>query len=191
MSKLRIGIFALQGDFDLHAQKLRDIGFTPSFVRLPEDLQGLDGLVIPGGESGAYLKLIKPIKMDHAIRSFAQTKGLFTTCAGTITIARKVTNPEQNSLNLLDIFVERNAYGRQLDSIDTVSKSKSNKLPDSIPMTFIRAPKITYVGESITVLATYNEDPVLVRDKKIVACTFHPELAEGTSIYEYWLQLLA
>jgi 5'-phosphate synthase pdxT subunit len=191
MSGLKIGIFALQGDFDLHASKLIELGIEPSFVRMPHELNELDGLIIPGGESGAYLRLMKPINMDIAIKSFAQSKGLLTTCAGTITIAKQVTNPIQDSLNLIDIDIQRNAYGRQRDSVDTTGHSEVAEFPDPLAMTFIRAPKITRMGNDIIVLATYRGDPVLVQANKIIACTYHPELSTGLEVYEYWLKLLA
>lgn len=191
MSQLAIGIFALQGDVDLHTASLRKLGIEPVHVRMPNDLDGLDGLIIPGGESTTYLKLIEPVGLDKAIIEFANSgHRIFATCAGTIMIACEVRQPSQRSLNLIDIVVERNAYGRQLDSSDAIGEAIEPLGNGPLHMTFIRAPRIVGVGENVKILATYNSDPVLVQQNHIVACTFHPELSDAIGIYKYWLKNL-
>ena len=185
--KIRIGILALQGDASLHIEVLQELQVTSAIVKTPNDLKGLDGLIMPGGESTALLKLMKPIGMLEAIKDFAeQGKQIFGTCAGAILLASKVTHPEQESLGLIDITIKRNGYGRQRDSQEAVGKGVK-PLPKDLPMTFIRAPRITAVSESMEVLATYQNDPVLVQSKNILAATFHPELTDDLSVYKYWL----
>ena len=157
-------------------------------VRMPEQLKDLGGLIIPGGESTALLKLAEPIGMLHAIKSFARGGGnVFGTCAGAIILAREVTNPAQASLQLIDISIERNSYGRQLDSSDVTGRSFLPSGPAALPLTFIRAPRISSVGKSVKVLAEYESDPVLVRQDNIMAATFHPELSGSLEVYKYWL----
>jgi 5'-phosphate synthase pdxT subunit len=176
MAQPKIGIFALQG----------------VFVRMPDQFSDLDGLIIPGGESTTYLKVMEPYGVDQAIIDFAHRGGsIFGTCAGTITIAREVTNPAQRSLNLMDIVVERNSYGRQLDSADAIGEALEPLGHGPLHMTFIRAPRITGVGEGVQVLATYKGDPVLVQQGKMLAGTFHPELSGAHEIYTYWFNLMS
>lgn len=187
MGQPKVGLFALQGDIELHTISLRKLGIEPVYVRMPHDLNGLDGLIIPGGESTTYLKLIEPIGLDQAIVEFVRSgHGIFGTCAGTIMIAREVTNPQQRSLNLIDIVVERNSYGRQLDSSDAIGEAFEPLGNGPLHMTFIRAPRIVGVGDGVQVLAKYQGDPVLVQHNNIIAGTFHPELSDGLDIYTYW-----
>lgn len=174
-----IGILALQGGFDLHVQALKKIGVEIRLIKKPEQLGGLSGLIIPGGESSVLLHLL-----SHQFRTAISVRikdglPLLATCAGLILIADKVENPFQESLGLLPISVYRNAYGRQLDSIILkdipLSGCKSTTLKEAV---FIRAPKITSVKDSVEVLAKRDTDPILVRYKNIVGATFHPELSE-------------
>jgi 5'-phosphate synthase pdxT subunit len=187
----KIGILALQGDVSLHVQTLKAFGIKPVLVKMPTQLHGLEGLIIPGGESTALLKLAEPIDMLSSITSFANSGGgIFGTCAGAILLASKVTNPTQPSLKLIDITVERNGYGRQIDSSETTGQAHSPLGNQKIPMTFIRAPRITETGRQIKILATYHDEPVLVRQANIMAATFHPELQADKTVYEYWLSQL-
>jgi pyridoxal 5'-phosphate synthase pdxT subunit len=191
MTNGSIGILALQGDVALHRESLQKLNVEPVLVTMPEHLQELTGLIIPGGESTTLLKLAKPIGILEAIKDFmAAGHNVYGTCAGAILIATKVTNPSQESLKLIDITVERNGYGRQLDSADTTGTLLPPLGKRSFPMVFIRAPKIISVGKAVTVLATYKGDPVLVQQGKVLAGTFHPELNENLDIYKYWLKCL-
>jgi 5'-phosphate synthase pdxT subunit len=186
--QLAVGILALQGDVALHVKCLEELGLSPVLVRMPEQLKDLDGLIIPGGESTALLKLAEPIGMLEAIKNFARGGGnIFGTCAGAIILAREVTNPSQASLQLIDITIERNAYGRQLDSSDVTGRSFLPGGPASLPLTFIRAPRISSVGKKVKVLVEYKGDPVLARQDNILAATFHPELSGSLEVYKYWL----
>jgi len=186
-----VGILALQGDVSLHAECLRQLGLEPLLVKLPPQLKTLDGLIIPGGESTALLKLMEPIGMAAAIKDFSDGGGnIFGTCAGAIILARSVTNPAQASLQLIDITVERNAYGRQLDSSNVNGRSFLPGGPPALPLTFIRAPRISSIGGNVEVLAEYGGDPILVRQANILAATFHPELSGSLEVYKYWLDSL-
>lgn len=183
----KIGILALQGDSSLHAKALRIIGVEAHFIKTPQQLTDIDGLIIPGGESTTLLKLAEPIGMLSAIKKYAENGGsIFGTCAGAILLAAKVIHPAQTSLGLIDIAVTRNGYGRQVDSIETYGHAKK-PLKISLPMTFIRAPRISSTGKKVATLATHDSDPVLVRQGKFMAATFHPELTDDSSVYEYWL----
>lgn len=183
-----IGVLALQGDTALHMAALRKLGADPVAVRGPETLNDLDGLVVPGGESTALLKLCEPIGMLTAIKAFAETgKPILGTCAGAILMADKVTHPAQPSLSLIDVTIRRNGFGRQIDSMETYGQACPPLGTSRVPLTFIRAPRITAVGPKAEVLATYKSEPVLVRQKNVMAATFHPELAADMTIYEYWL----
>lgn len=175
----------------MHAQALLNLGIEATLVKMPAQLEQLDGLIIPGGESTALLKLAEPIGMLPAITKFAQNGGgLFGTCAGAILLASNVTNPAQTSLGLIDITIERNGYGRQIDSQQTTGQGHAPFSTSELPMTFIRAPRITATGNAVKILATYHGEPVLVQQANILAATFHPEMQEDTSVYEYWLAAL-
>jgi 5'-phosphate synthase pdxT subunit len=185
----RIGILALQGDVSLHVQALQALGVQAVLVKMPAQLKKLDGLVIPGGESTALLKLAEPVGMLAAITAFARSGGaIFGTCAGAILLAEKVTNPAQSSLGLVNITVQRNGYGRQIDSLETTGQGHLPLSSSRIPMTFIRAPRITATGKKVKILATYQNEPVLVQADKIMAATFHPELQADKTVYRYWLK---
>jgi 5'-phosphate synthase pdxT subunit len=183
---MTIGVLALQGDFDAHRKRLEELGAEVVLVKKSEQLNDIAGLVIPGGESSTFLKLLG--KEGFAkLKEFVLAKPTFGTCAGAILLARDVENPKQVGLGALDITVRRNAYGRQVDS----SIREGKFLSDPIEMVFIRAPKIERVGEGIEVIGTQGEDPVLVRQGKTLAATFHPELSEDTRIHQYFLTLVA
>jgi 5'-phosphate synthase pdxT subunit len=187
----KVGILALQGDVELHAQALAGLGFQARIVKKTIELIDLDGLVIPGGESTALLRLAESIGMLSAIVNFAKSGGsIFGTCAGAIILAHHVSNPHQQSLRLIDIAIERNGYGRQINSQETFGQAFLPLGTDKIPTVFIRAPRITKTGKSVTILATYKNEPVLVQQAKIMAATFHPELQSNSTVYEYWLKQL-
>jgi 5'-phosphate synthase pdxT subunit len=184
---MRIGVLALQGDFARHRAALERIGAQVREVRVPQDLDGLGGLVIPGGESTTMLKLMERTGLEEAIRAFyARGGALFGTCAGLILLARAVTGPEQRSLGLLDAVVERNAYGRQIDSFETDLPWSEDD--GAIRGVFIRAPRIREVGPGVRVLAERDGEPVLVRNGRVLAATFHPELTDDTRLHRYFLE---
>jgi pyridoxal 5'-phosphate synthase pdxT subunit len=183
--KKRIGVLALQGDFEAHEKALLRAGATAVPVREAAQLNGLDGLVIPGGESTTMLKLIEAENLLDPLREFGRRKPIFGTCAGAILLAAEVMNPAQASLGLIDIGVERNAYGRQLDS--RIARLKPEGVEGELEAVFIRAPIIRRVGEGAKVLARYHGDPVLVEQGKHMVATFHPELTEDSRVHRLFL----
>ena len=184
---MTIGVLALQGDFDAHRRRLEELGATVVLVRQAEDFDHIDGLVIPGGESTTFLKLM-PLPLLKRLRDYVHTKPTFGTCAGAIMLAKHVTNPDQPGLNALDITVERNAYGRQIDSTILEAATKLGDAP--LEMVFIRAPRIARVGDGVEVLAKRDDDPVLVRKGSVMAATFHPELSDDTRVHAEFLKLV-
>jgi len=182
---MTIGVLALQGDFDAHRRRLEALGAIVVLVKKPEQLDQIDGLVIPGGESSTFLKLLGAEGFEK-LRQFVRLKPTFGTCAGAILLAREVENPKQAGLGALDISIRRNAYGRQLDS--SIREGRLGTSP--IEMVFIRAPKIERVGPEVEVLATEGNDPVAVRQGKTMAATFHPELSEDTRVHQAFLNLV-
>ena len=182
-----IGVLALQGDFDAHRRRLEELGATVTLVRKAEDFDHIDGLVIPGGESTTFLKLL-PKPVFDKLRDFVHTKPTFGTCAGAIMLAKHVTNPDQPGLNALDITVERNAYGRQIDS--TILEAPTKLGGEPLEMVFIRAPRIQQVGEGVEVLAERDGYPVLVRKGSVMAATFHPELSDDPRVHAEFLRLV-
>jgi 5'-phosphate synthase pdxT subunit len=181
-----VGVLALQGDYALHAAALRTLGREVREVRTSRDLEGLRGLILPGGESTAMLKLMEKTDMEEALRRFAGGGGaLFGTCAGIILLAREVTGPAQRSLGVLDIAVNRNGYGRQVDSFETELAWTEDAQP--VRGVFIRAPRITRVGDGVRVLSRQEEEPVLVRRERILATTFHPELTDDVRLHRYFV----
>jgi len=182
---MKIGVLALQGDFDAHRRRLEELGAEVVLVKKPEQLDGIDGLVIPGGESGTFLKLLGEDGFEK-LKQFVLAKPTFGTCAGAILLAKEVENPAQAGLGALDIGIRRNAYGRQIDS--SIRQGKLGSTP--IEMVFIRAPKIERVGPSVEVIATEGNDPVAVRQGKTMAATFHPELSEDTRVHQTFLELV-
>jgi len=166
-----IGVLSLQGAFAAHERLLRELGAEPREVRVPADLEGLKGLVLPGGESSVHLRLLEESGLDGAIARFEGS--ILGTCAGLILLAKRVANPEQRSLGLLDVDVERNGYGRQRDSFE-----------DEEGRVFIRAPRITRVGSGVEVLASREGEPIAVRAGRILGATYHPELGRDRSLHE-------
>jgi pyridoxal 5'-phosphate synthase pdxT subunit len=183
---MKIGVLALQGDFDAHRRRLEELGAEVVLVKKPEQLDKIDGLVIPGGESGTFLKLLGEAGFEK-LKQFARAKPTFGTCAGAILLAREVDNPKQAGLGVLDIGIRRNAYGRQLDS----SIREGRVAGSPIEMVFIRAPKIERIGPGVEVIATQGKDPVAVRQGKAMAATFHPELSEDTRVHRAFLDLVS
>jgi 5'-phosphate synthase pdxT subunit len=181
----RIGVLAIQGDYAAHAQALAESGADPVEVRKPEELAALDGLVLPGGESTTMLKFLERRGFLDALQSFASAHPVFGTCAGAILLAREVSNPAQRSMGILDAVVERNAYGRQIDS--TILTAQTTLPGGPLEMVFIRAPRIVQTGPAVEVLALRDEFPVLVRQGKIMAATFHPELSQDRRVHRLFV----
>lgn len=197
---MSIGVLALQGDFDAHRRRLEELGAQVVLVKKPEQLDQIDGLVIPGGESGTFLKLLGDAGFER-LKQFVNTKPTFGTCAGAILLASEVENPPQAGLGALNIRIRRNAYGRQIDSSIREGKFLSdlnrhlNKpaAHDGSPleMVFIRAPRIVHLGQGVEVLATEGSDPVVVRQGRAMAATFHPELSDDPRIHQAFLDLVS
>ena len=183
-----VGILAVQGDFEMHAKMLERIGEPWKLVKHAAELHEVSGLIIPGGESTTMLKFLENEGMAPAIQEFAaEGKPVFGTCAGAILLAREVSHPPQGRLALLDIAIERNAYGRQVDS--SVRMGDCSDLSDHpVEMVFIRAPIIRRVGESVRVLGRCDNLPVLVEQGNILAATFHPELTQDETVHAYFLK---
>ena len=179
---MKIGVLALQGDFEAHRKRLQELGAEVVLVRNPAQLDAIDGLIIPGGESSAFLKLLGEAGLEK-LKQFVRLKPTFGTCAGAILLAKEVENPHQAGLGAIDITVQRNAYGRQLDS--SIREGLFQGSPTE--MVFIRAPKISRVGPGVEVLATEGQDPVVVRQGNVMAATFHPELSTDGRIHAEFL----
>ena len=190
----KIGILALQGDFEAHGRTLARLGADPVFVRTAADLDTVDGLVIPGGESTTMLKLLRAEKLLEPLADFGRQRPIFGTCAGAILLAAGVSHPDQESLGLLDIDVERNAYGRQIDSrvahLTPEAEFAARTHPGDMEAVFIRAPVIRRVGPRARILARYRGDPVLVEQGPHLAATFHPELTADSRVHELFLSKL-
>ena len=196
-----IGVLALQGDFDAHRRRLEELGAEVVLVKKPAQLDHIDGLIIPGGESGTFLKILGEAGFEK-LKQFVKSKPTFGTCAGAILLALEVENPEQAGLGALNIRIRRNAYGRQIDSSIREGKFMAdlhhglNNKPSSaldqppLEMVFIRAPKIVHVGEGVEVMATLGNDPVAVLQGKAMAATFHPELSEDPRVHQAFLDLV-
>lgn len=183
----RIGVLALQGSFALHTATLERLGVRAVEVRKASELDGLDGLIIPGGESSTMLKFLVEEGLFEPLRNYCQGGGaLYGTCAGAILLARTVENPAQRSLALLDIEIQRNGYGRQLDSHLGAAPCPTLGEPD-LPLVMIRAPVISRAGPEVQVLAEWRGAPAFVREGRVVATTFHPELTGDTRIHAYFL----
>jgi pyridoxal 5'-phosphate synthase pdxT subunit len=179
-----IGVLALQGDFDAHRKAVERAGGLAAEVRTAGELDACDGLIVPGGESTTMLKLLELENLTEPLRQFAARRPVFGTCAGAILLAHSVTSPAQPSLNLIDIDVERNAYGRQIDS----RVARIDAQGRDLEAVFIRAPKILRVGPGGTILATYNGDPVWVEQGRHMVTTFHPELTPDSAVHRRFLE---
>ena len=190
---MKIGVLALQGDFDAHRRRLEELGAEVVLVKKPDQLDAIDGLVIPGGESGTFLKLLGDEGFEK-LKQFVHTKPTFGTCAGAILLATEVENPHQKGLGAINIRIRRNAYGRQIDSSiregNLHTPASANSAGSPLEMVFIRAPKIEHVGEGVEILATEGPDAVAVRQGRTMAATFHPELSSDTRIHQAFLDLV-
>ncbi len=186
-SPVKIGVLSLQGDFEAHRRRLEELGAKVVLVRKPEQLDEVDGLIIPGGESSTFLKLLGD-KGFQKLSDFVHTKPTFGTCAGAILLASHVENPRQTGLNVIDMTIRRNAYGRQIDS--SIIEAVTSLGEDPLEMVFIRAPRIEEIGDGVEVLAKRDGDPVLVRERNVMAATFHPELSEDKRVHAEFLKLV-
>lgn len=187
---MKIGILAVQGDFAAHGAMLRQLGAETVEVRTAADLVGLDGLILPGGESTTQLQFLHEEGLYDAIKKFVDAgQGVFGTCAGAILLAGEVLNPAQDSLGILDMTVLRNGYGRQLASDIFFGESKLADAP--MEMVFIRAPIIERIGKGVEVLAEYSGKPALVQQGRVLAATFHPELTSDPTVHRHFLRMLS
>ena len=193
---MKIGVLALQGDFDAHSRRLKELGAEVMLVKKPEQLDEIDGLIIPGGESGTFLNLLGDDGFEK-LKEFVRLKPTFGTCAGAILLASEVENPKQKGLGAIDIRIRRNAYGRQIDSSIREGRLLPGALNDDsgsspLEMVFIRAPRIEHVGAGVEVIATEGKDnaPVAVRQGRVMAATFHPELSDDTRVHQAFLDLI-
>ena len=190
-----IGVLALQGDYAAHARMLSACGVAVREVRKSVQLAGLDGLVLPGGETSALLKLMENTGLEEALVAFHAASGaLFGTCAGMILLAAKVCSPDQRSLGLMDIDVERNAYGRQIDSFESEAEWLAPDLAaedqgNPLPLVFIRAPRLVRVGEDVQPLARCRGDVVLARQGRVLVASFHPEMSHDLRVHRLFLKL--
>jgi 5'-phosphate synthase pdxT subunit len=183
-----IGVLALQGAFDVHARRLAELGATTTLIRNPGQLATLDALVIPGGESTTFLKHLERAGFYATLDAFVHAKPVFGTCAGCILLAKEVSNPPQKSFGVLDIAVERNAYGRQKESAILTAETALPGGP--LEMVFIRAPRITRTGPAIEILAKRDGSPTLICQGRLLAATFHPELTDDTRIHQLFLDIV-
>jgi 5'-phosphate synthase pdxT subunit len=189
----RVGVLAIQGDFAAHTATLREAGAEVCEVRKADELRQVDGLVIPGGESTTLLKFILNPDLGYieAFQEFHQAgKPIFGTCAGLILVAKDVINPAQFSFGFIDVEVERNSYGRQKESFETVGEGYLEGTAKPLKMVFIRAPRITRLGTKVDLLATWHEEPVMARQGTILVATFHPELTGDLTVHRYFLEMM-
>ena len=185
-AKNKVGVLALQGDYEAHRRRLEELGASVILVKRSEQLEEVDALVIPGGESSTFLKLLGE-KGIQKLAEFVRARPVFGTCAGAILLASQVENPSQQGLGALDIRIRRNAYGRQLESF--IAQEPTSLGPQPLEMVFIRAPRIEQTGSSVEVLAREGGYPVLVRQGNALAATFHPELSSDPRVHQYFLDL--
>ncbi len=190
----RVGVLALQGDFEAHAKAIERAGAEPVLVRTAAELKGIDGLIIPGGESTTMLKLLNFMDLKEPLREFAREKPVFGTCAGAILLAKEVQNPAQESFGVIDLTVERTGSGRQIDSrvasIRPDADFQKRAGAGDVEAVFIRAPIIRRTGPDVRVLAQYEGDPVLVEQGRHLVATFHPELTQDSRVHKLFLSKL-
>ena len=184
---MKIGILALQGAVEPHKKKLEQLGAKVIEVRTPQDLDGLHGIILPGGESTTFIHLLHLNSLWEPLKKFASERPTWGVCAGAILLAKKVSHPAQESLGLMDISIERNAFGRQVDSfIDLLVPTADIWQP--MEGVFIRAPRVREVGPGIRINFTWKDEPVMLEAGNLVVTTFHPELTEDHQIHQYFLQ---
>ena len=188
---MKIGVLALQGDFELHEQALARAGAESVQVRKPSELPAVDGLVIPGGESTTLLKLMETWEFIPALEKFrSEGKPIFGTCAGLIVLAREVENPRQFSLGMIDITTERNAYGRQKESFEAAGEAELDGERKPIKMVFIRAPRIRRLGPAVMPLAYHQGECVMAREGSVLVAAFHPELTDDPTVHRYFCRMV-
>jgi 5'-phosphate synthase pdxT subunit len=185
----RIGVLAIQGDYAAHADALAEVGAAPQEIRKPEQLAGLHGLILPGGESTTILRFLDKHGFFESLREYSATHPVFGTCAGAILLSREVRSPAQRSMGILDAVVERNAYGRQIDSAILTADTTLPGGP--LEMVFIRAPRIVEIGPGVQVLALRDGFPALVRQNHIMAATFRPELSVDRRVHKLFVEIVA
>lgn len=187
---MKIGILALQGDFEAHASVLTKLGQTWRYVRNPSDLSDIQGMILPGGESSTQLKLLQENGLYDALRACIKTgMPFFGTCAGAILLAKDVHSPEQLSLGAVDVTIERNAYGRQLAS--HIAYGHSILKAEPMEMFFIRAPRFYNIHPDVTILAELQGEPVCIEQHVFILAAFHPELTQDTTLHQHFLDLVA
>lgn len=188
---MQIGVLALQGDFARHRAALARCGVEVCEVRKPEHLGQVDGLIIPGGESTTLLHLMQTWEFVPALQAFhAQGRPIFGTCAGLIVVAREVENPRQFSLGIIDVTVERNAYGRQRESFETTGTARLDGRDVPVEMVFIRAPRIRRAGPGVEVLARHAGEPVMARQAAVLVSAFHPELTHDVTVHRFFCDMV-
>ena len=185
---MKVGVVAIQGDFERHQNLLHRLNIDTILVKSPDQLQHCDALIIPGGESTTLIKLFKASRLFEAIQVFASKKAILGTCAGLIVLSNKVLNPPLESLQLIDIEVTRNAYGRQVDSFIQDVQLNLNGDHTQFEGVFIRAPKITATGQGIESIGCLQKDVVMAENNHILVATFHPELTDDTRIHSYFIK---
>lgn len=191
MSHLKVGVLALQGAFAKHKEMLLSLGVDVIEVRKPEELSTCDALIIPGGESTTMMRQINFIKMAQELVRFAQSKPVFGTCAGLILMSKEIISDPMRPFGLLDIKVERNAFGRQAESFSThIDVELGHSKVKTLPAVFIRAPRIRESQASVEILATYENEPILVKQGLHLGASFHPELTGDPSIHRFFLSLV-
>ena len=185
---LTVGVLAIQGDYELHSKQIFVLGANPVEVRLPGHLEGLHGLIIPGGETTTMNIMIDRFKLREPLLEFGRSKPIYGTCAGMIMLAKNIENNQSGvrPFGLLDIDVARNDYGRQIYSFDEELTARLNGTPTTFSASFIRAPRVTRLGPKVEVLAAYKNDPVLVQENRVIASSFHAEVEKDTTLLEYF-----
>ncbi|PLV59197.1 pyridoxal 5'-phosphate synthase glutaminase subunit PdxT [Thermotoga sp. KOL6] len=187
---MKIGVLGIQGDVREHVEALHKLGVETLIIKLSEQLEIVDGIILPGGESTTMIRILKEMGMDGKLREkIKDGMPVFATCAGVILLAKHINNYQQEKLDVMNITVERNAYGRQVESFETFLEIPAIG-KDPFRAIFIRAPKIVEVGEDVEILARHEEDPVLVREGKMLASTFHPELTDDLRLHRYFLEMV-
>jgi 5'-phosphate synthase pdxT subunit len=193
----RVGVLAIQGDFAAHLAALGRLGVPAVEVRTPAELSGLDGLILPGGESGAHIRILKENGLWDALRAFHSSGGaMWGTCAGLILLAKHVTGPEQDSLGLIDIDVLRNGWGRQIDSFEADvpwgqwgdDAAAAAPVTATLRLVFIRAPRITRVGPGATTLLSIDGEPIAVAQGRVLVTTFHPEMTADSNVHRWFVE---